>query len=240
MLPSLLFTMRTANRAPKQNYLARTIQSLWSGGVPSDQIHVFPTDPDVAWMPELPGVPVHVPGMRRTPNMNGIAPIALLETMPADWIVLSEDDLEWCDDPIETMARWLRDYAQPDVLVYRFFAFDRLTRLGGYVASVPLQEQKGSQVIALRAADATRFAAWAMAHPKAWRPRGAPFQDQPDNGFDKLVGYWALQDRPTVTDGFVSYPFFVKHIGTESSLHRVGITRDGSFRERPYEVQPCA
>jgi hypothetical protein len=238
--PSLLFTLRTANRAPKANYLARTVQSLWTAGVPSDQIHVFPTDPDVSWMPELPGVHVHIPEATRTPNMNGIAPIALLDSVHADWIVLSEDDLQWCDEPIDAMARWLADYAKPDVMVYRFFAFDRLTRLGGYVASVPLREHKGSQVVVLRAADARRFAAWATANSKHWRPRGAPFQDQPDNGFDKLVGYWALQDRPTVDYGFVSYPFFVKHIGTDSSLHRVGITRDGSFRQKPYEVPTCA
>jgi hypothetical protein len=141
VLPSLLFTIRTANRAPRANYLARTVQSLWSGGVPSDAIHVFPTDPDVSWMPDLPGVHVHVPEHRRTPNMNGIAPIALLDTIPADWIVLSEDDLAWCEDPLETMARWLQDHARPDVRVYRFFAFDRLSPQGAHVASVPLRDR---------------------------------------------------------------------------------------------------
>jgi hypothetical protein len=232
--------MRTANRAPKANYLARTVQSLWSGGVPSDQIHVFPTDPDVAWVPDLPGVPVYPPTERRSPNLNGIAPIELLRTHPADWIILSEDDLEWCEDPLGSMARWLQDHARPDVLVYRFFAFDPLPRTGP-ACEVPLREQKGSQVIALRAADALRFAEWARAHPKDWRPRGAPFQQQPESGFDKLVGYWALQDRPSVTVGLVSRPFFVRHIGLESSLHRCGITRDGTFSPHPYgRVPACA
>ena len=240
MRPEVLFTMRTANRAPKVNYLTRTVQSLWSGGVASDQIHVFPTDPDVSWMPDLPGVHVHVPPCRLTPNRNGIAPIALLDTIDANWIVLSEDDLEWCDDPINTMSRWLKDHARPDVLVYRFFAFDRpLVKRGSHVAEVPLREHKGSQVIALRSDDARRFEAWALGHPKDWRPKGAPFQDQPHTGFDKLVGYWALQDRPAVEIGLVSQPFFVRHIGVESSLHRIGITRDASFSTTPYEVAAC-
>lgn len=239
MQPSPLFTIRTSDRSPKPNYLARTVDSLRSGGVPADQIHVFPTDPDVTWMPALPGVKVHVPHAPRTPNMNGIAPIALLETYQADWIVLSEDDLQWCDDPITTMACWLRDHERSDVRVYRFFAFDHLTVNGPHVASAPLREQKGSQVVALRADHARRLATWAQAHRRDWRPRDAPFQQQPENGFDKLIGYWALQDRPSTTIGLVSRPFFVKHIGIESSIHARVRTMDAHFSERPYEVASC-
>ncbi len=237
--PSLLFTIRTANRAPKPNYLAQTIASLRAGGVTPEQVHVFPTDPDVSWMPDLPGVTVHLPTARRTPNMNGLAPIALLDTIRTDWIILSEDDLAWCHNPLDTMARWLEDYARPSVLVYRFFAFDRLDPVGPHVSSAPLREQKGSQVIALRAAEAQRLAAWATAHPTTWRPRCAPFQDHPHTGFDKLVGYWALQEPQAATVGLVSRPFFVRHIGIESSLHRYGKTMDAAFAERPYEVRVC-
>jgi len=233
MLPEVLFTIRTADRSTKRNYrnyFRTTAQNLLLRGVKPDQIHVFPTDPDVAWMAEVPGAHIHAPEVRRTPNMNGIAPIALLDTIDADWIVLSEDDLEWCGDPIDSMARWLQDYARPDVSVYRFFALERqMLRLGPHVAATPLREQKGSQVIALRAEDARRFATWASAHPLDWRPKGAPFQDQPHAGFDKLVGYWALQDRPSTSFGLVSQPFFVRHIGLESSLHSHGVTRDREF-----------
>lgn len=238
--PKLLLTIRTANRAPKRNYLARTVQNLIAHGVEPDQIHVFATHPDVSWLPEMPDIGLHVPAYRLTPNENGVAPIRLLHDITADWIILSEDDLEWCDDPLDTMARWLATYAQPDVLVYRFFAFDRLTPRGKHVASAPLKEQKGSQVIALRAADALRFAAWATVHRTDWRPKWAPFQDRPHDGFDKLVGYWALQDRPLVPFGFVSQPFFVKHVGLESSLHSHGRQMDAAFRAKPYAGQEAA
>lgn len=229
MSPSLLFTIRTANRFPRRNYLGVTLNSLVGQGVPPDQIHVFLTDPDARWLPDGPPVTVHHPGRRLTPNENALAPIALLEEIPADWIILSEDDLEWCADPLGTMARWLEAYAQPDILVYRFSAFGRLTPRGAHVASASLKEQKGSQVIALRADDAKRLRAWATAHPTDWRPTGAPFQDQPHTGFDKLVGYWALQDQPSTTFGLVSQPFFVRHIGAESSLHARAITTGREF-----------
>lgn len=222
MLPKLLLTIRTANRAPKRNYLDQTVLGLMAKGV--SDFHIFATDPDVSWLPAwLEGDRrVHVPDRRLTPNQNGLAPIALLDDIEADWIILSEDDVFWCADPVGSMARWLSQHARPDVVVYRFFAFDHLHAEGLHVASAPLREQKGSQVIALRAADAKRLATWAKAHPLDWRPRTAPFRHRPHDGFDKLVGYWALQDTPETTYGLVSRPFFVDHIGVESSLHAYG------------------
>lgn len=229
---TLLFTMRTADRTPKRNYLGATVTSLTCQGVAGADIHVVPTSPDVAWMlAEVPyqSITVHAPAERRPANANGLAPIALLDRHDADWIVLSEDDLEWCADPMGSMARWLAAYATPDVLIYRFFAFDRLTPVSAHVAAAPLREMKGSQAVALRADDARRFAAWAKAHPLDWRPKGAPFQHRPHDGFDKLLGYWALQDRPDVTYGLVSVPFFVKHLGVQSSLHGRGVRMDRQF-----------
>jgi hypothetical protein len=200
---------------------------VWAGSF----IHVFPTDPDLAWLSDVtnPTMMLHPPGTLRRENENGIAPIALLDQIEADWIILSEDDLEWCADPIGSMSRWLEAYATPDVVMYRFFAFDKLTPVSAHAATAPLREQKGSQAVALRAEDARRFAAWATAHPLDWRPKGAPFQHRPQDGFDKLLGYWALQDRPSVTTGLVSRPFFVKHLGTQSSLHSRGIRMDAQF-----------
>lgn len=225
----LLFTMRTADRSPKPNYLMATVRSLVAGGVAGEDIHIFQTSPTFDWRTSYAFAHFHVPTTRLTPNQNGIAPIALLDEIEADWIILSEDDLEWCADPIGSMSRWLECHATPDVLMYRFFAFDRLTPVNRSAASAPLREQKGSQAVALRADDARRCAAWAAAHPLDWRPRGAPFQHRPHDGFDKLLGYWALQDRPSVTYGLVSQPFFVKHLGVQSSLHSRGVRMDRQF-----------
>lgn len=231
MPPSLLFTMRTADRSPKPNYLGQTVRSLIVQGVLPTDIHLLPTDPAIAWLETELGktpVSVHAPQKHRKPNANGLAPIALLETYPADWIVLSEDDLEWCGDPLGSIARWLDDHATPERAIYRFFAFDDVTRAGHGGSVVPCREQKGSQVVALRAADARRFKLWAEAHPTNWRPTDAPFQNRPHDGFDKLLGYWALSEDPHAT-GLVSRPFFVRHLGVESALHGRGLRRDREF-----------
>lgn len=240
----LLFTLRTADRSPKRNYLWQTVDSLRRGGVAGADIHVFPTDPDMTWLlPEVPfpAMTLHPPARRMKANENGIRPIALLDEIDADWIILSEDDLEWCADPIGSMTRWLEAHEAPDFVMYRFFAFGNLTKMSAHAAAAPLCEQKGSQAVALRAGDARRFAKWASEHPTDWRPKGAPYQDRPDDGFDKLLGYWALQDKPYMRTGLVSRPFFVKHIGVQSSLHHRGVRMDTQFigAGRSYAPPEC-
>ena len=228
----LVLTLRTADRSPKPNYLWATVDSLRRHGVAGSDIHVFPTDPDMNWLlheMRYPAMTLHPTAVRRHANQNGIAPIALLDTLDADWIILSEDDLEWCADPLGSVARWLETHATPDVVMYRFFAFDLLTPVSAHAGAAPLREQRGSQAVALRATDARRFSAWVQAHPLDWRPADAPYQNRPHDGFDKLLGYWALQDRPRVTTGLVSRPFFVRHLGVESSLHHDGVRLDRQF-----------
>lgn len=237
----LLLTIRTANRAPKRNYLGETVRSLIAQGVDRSAIHLYATDHDVRWLSdELRGVAesasithglrsLNVPDTRWTANANGIQQVSALSKHDADWIVMAEDDLEWCADPLGSMARWLEDYATPNRLIYRFFTFGQTKPVSAHAALSPLREMRGSQVVALRAEDARRFAAWARQHPLDWRPKDAPFQDRPNDGFDKLLGYWALQDRPSMTTGLVSRPFFVRHLGVESSLHSHGVRMDQHF-----------
>lgn len=226
---NLLITIRTANRAPKRNYLGATVRAFLAGGAcDPDLIHLFPTDPDIAWLEtELDGLPVHIhaPDRRRAPNENGIAQVSALDHVEAEWIGLFEDDVETCTDPVGSMASWLADQARPDVAVYRFFALPRtpVVKHTEHASWCPLREMRGSQAVVLRNLDARYFAAWATAHPHDWRPKEAPFQDRPDRGFDKLIGYWALNRWPKQTLGMVSRPMFVQHVGMESALHSHGL-----------------
>jgi hypothetical protein len=237
----LLLTIRTANRAPKNNYVRATVDSLLRGGVEQADIHLVATDQNLAWLLHeldgLPDVKYYAPSRRNTANANGIAQVDVLDRHDADWIVMSEDDLEWCKDPIGSMARWLEDHAAPQQMIYRFFTFGKTVDVSGNVVASPLREMRGSQVVAMRAKDARRFAAWARAHVLDWRPKNAPFQDRPHDGFDKLLGYWALQDRPHVTHGLVSRPFFVRHLGVQSSLHSHGVRMDKEWGGADWSYQ---
>lgn len=232
-------TIRTANRAPRKNYLGETVRAFLAGGCDPWLIHLFPTDPDIAWLSrELEGSPVviHAPNQARTPNENGLAQVQALDQVDAEWIWLFEDDLAFCADPLGSMQRWLADQARPDVHVYRFFALPKtpvIQKIPGAMWT-PLREMRGSQAVALRSADARDLAAWGVAHPRDWRPRDAPFQQYPTKGFDKLIGYWALQRWPEQHFNLVSRPMLVQHIGVESLLHHHGLKNDAMFGGKDY------
>ncbi len=99
---------------------------------------------------------------------------------------------------------------------------------------------RGSQAVVLRNVDARYFAAWASAHPKDWRPADAPFQQVPDKGFDKLIGYWALHRWPKQPLGMVSKPMLVNHVGVTSLLHTHGLRNNAMFGGTDYRYQQVA
>ena len=237
---SILLTIRSVDRAPRKNYLDATLRSLVERGVDPASIHVVLGDPEIRWLPAVAWshAVLHFASRRFTANENGLRQIDLLEQHDAEWILLTEDDLAWCDRPLASVRAWLAAHATPDRLVYRFFTFGPMLRVSAHAAEAPLKEQKGSQAVALRAADARRFAAWARRVGPNWRPKGAPFQDRPHDGFDKLIGYWALHDNPRTTTGLVSRPFFVRHLGVESSIHSHGLRRDDLFAGERWSYPP--
>lgn len=216
-------TIRTANRAPTRNYLGRTVTGLLRAGVQPADIHLVVTDADARWLDtEIGSLPVcrHVPTVPRNPNENGRAQVDVLEECPADWLLMLEDDVEVCADFLGSVTRWLSDHAVPAVHVYRFCAFGPVLARRAGAWEYALREQRGSQAIALRADEARLFARWSAEHHTNWRPAMAPFQNQRTNGFDKLVGYWALSQWPRSDRSYVSAPQMVRHVGMASSLHR--------------------
>lgn len=219
--------IRTADRGRRRNYLGQTLTTLIGRGFDPARLHLFPTDLDVAWLGrELAGrdITVHVPPARVAPNANGILGAQTLAALEAAWIGLFEDDI----DCVEAgwMLAWLETHADPRMHVYRYCALPGtpLKRVTAAAAEAPLREMRGSQAVMLRRDDAAAFAAWATAHPTDWRPHGAPFQDRPDRGFDKLIGYWALDRWPDQAHGLVAVPMLVNHIGRTSLLHTHGVS----------------
>lgn len=243
MVPVLL-TIRTANRAPKRNYLGATVRALLAGGCDPSALHLFPTHPDVRWMDRelagLPAVPIHVPDTVRTSNANGIAQVAALDAMDAEWIGLFEDDVEPCADLLGSLTRWLADHAEPALHVYRLSALPGTPtrRYAPHADLFPLREMRGSQAVILRAEDARRFVEWATTHATSWRPADAPYQDHPlTRGLDKLIGYWALATWPDQPSGLLSRPMLVRHIGRESSLYSHGVMNDRAFAGTTWSYQ---
>lgn len=235
-LPTVALCVRTVDRSPKRNYLKKTVENLARQGC-KQALHVYCSDPDVAWIhgaiEGFDAFPINVaappPGEKAHPNETGLRAIemALAAEPDAEWVLVMEDDLEFCKDFVGSVRRWIRRAAKADRNVYRFFGFERPRNGYRRVSAFDhtLESLRASQAVLLRRADARDFVEWARINEDTWRsgrwPKVVSGAD-PHVAFDKLVGEWSLRKWPG-RPGVLSWPFFVNHIGHESSLHRRGV-----------------
>jgi hypothetical protein len=233
----LAVTMRTANRAPKRNYLRSTLLGLQRSGADLTTLHLCLTDPRAAWLDaelaHLPRPVVHVPEKRIGANENGLSCVAAGLTTDAEMILILEDDLAVCADFLGSLSRWLDRHARPDRHVYRCFGFTTPPKARPAAYDWPLEGLRGSQAIVLWRDEAQDFLAWGSAHLLTWVPlapwgRKFPHVTDPTVAFDKFVATWALRTWPGVP-GVMSHPYFLKHIGDQSSLHAFGVRNDAPF-----------
>lgn len=218
-LPRVAVSMRTADRTPHPNYLGRTVAGLVAQGMDLSSLHLAVTDPDVSWLAAqgVNGqVSLHQPPRRLTPNENALAQIRAVDPTSADWILLLEDDLDFCADFLGSVQRWIRDWARPDRHVYRLFGFRLRTPPGPPPAydDWTVDRFAGSQAVLLRMDDAQDLLVWA----EAWLPTWPGWRGNPSIAWDKLLAEWATTRWPGVPF-VVSHPLFVRHIGQVSSIH---------------------
>lgn len=240
---SLVLTMRTANRAPKRNYVDGTLGRLHQQGVDLTALHLCATAPDVRWLePLLASLPrpmLHVPDRVLGANDNGLAQVSAGLETDADWILLLEDDLSFCADFVGSVERWLARYARADRNLYRFFGFTQAPSKTTEAYDCPLKSLRASQAVALRRTDAEDFLAWGRANLRTWRksPQGGGSTADPLIAFDKFLACWSLTRWPG-RPGVISQPYFVKHIGDQSSLHRFGARNDRFYAGDRWSYRP--
>ena len=229
----LALTMCTADRKPKTNYLAGTLDRLFAQGLEPSRLHLCSTSPDVVWLQPVVAkwpVTLHVPEKKLTRTANGLASLRAVAGEACDWVLLLEDDLAFCADFVGSVERWLEAHARPDRNVHQFFGFHRVPPGKPAAFDVSLVKLRAAEAVALRKVDAIALLAWGEAHRTTWRrlePWGAT-NAPPGEGWDKLIATWALLTYPK-RPGLASHPHFVRHIGKESSLHRYGPSNDGGF-----------
>lgn len=233
----LAVAMRTTNRAPKPNYLRKTLVDLQRSGADLTALHLCVSLPDAAWLAKeldaLPTPQIDVPTVRRRANENGLACVDAALRDEAQMVVLLEDDLAFCADFLGGLSRWLDRHARADRHVYRCFGFTTPPATRPEAYDWPLDGLRGSQAIVLWQDEARDFLAWGKAHLETWVPlapwgRQFPKLTDPHVAFDKFVATWALLNWPQVP-GVMSFPYFVKHIGDASSLHSYGLRNDKPF-----------
>ena len=236
--------MRTAQRQ-KRNYLGVTLRGFAQSGGDVSALHLALSDGERAWMlgelADLPCPRLTVSPQRLKANANGLAVLEACLRDDAEMIVLLEDDLAFCQDFVGSLSRWLDGCTRRDRHVYRCFGFTTPPKAKVNAYDWPLAGLRASQTIILWADEARDFLAWGRQHLTDWVGL-APWGRQhvaltdPHIGFDKFVATWALLTWPKVPS-VISHPYFVKHIGDESSLHRFGARNDRPFAGTSWRFQ---
>ncbi len=236
--PTIAITMRTANRAPKQNYVGATVRRLLAQGLAPETIHVCATSPQIDWLRrELDGAPVslHVPRRVLTANENGLSQVRAVQDSGADWVLLLEDDLSFCANFLPSVQQWIARYQRDDRHIYKFFGVHLTPPTQGYAYDVSLVRMSATQAVLLRMADAIDFVAWADLNLSAWGAKRGNVK----MAFDKLISTWALERWPK-QPGVMSRPLFVKHIGDASSSHSYGVRNDRDFAGESWTYQEAS
>lgn len=218
-------SIKTKDRSPGQNYLDATLQNLARAGLwQSPHLHslriVDSGSPEPERFrreeiePNLPkGIVVRfdtAPG--RTLHQTGAEAIRQAAATDADWVLVLEDDLDFCADFLGSVAAWLEHHASPKYRLYAFGASYRQVKVaqenGWRVWPYRISDFYGAQALAWSAEDARDVAAWLGDDPS--------FEGNRNRSHDLLLQSWGRERG--LTHFAASVPSFVQHVGATSSI----------------------
>lgn len=218
MMKDIAVAMITVNRAPRTNYLFDTFKNLTRGGVwNSERLHSFylvDSGDDCLWCGDIDSAKsiFFVPaehGSRRTPTDNAAMALMVAGSTDAKWVLFLEDDIDVCDQFLDSVGSWLDDHDRSDRHVFAFgAAYDALVdlhRKGKTSWQYPIDGFYGTQAFAVRAADALSLGKFFM---NSLQP----------SAYDLLMHRWARQNWPETKFFMASVPSFVEHTGRESTI----------------------
>lgn len=215
--------LRTVDRAPSaKNYLFETLANLERAGlfrssIPFNLAILTDEQASQGFKDELAGWAVRHPETitllssdeRLTPNRNAARAVEQAAKQASEWMLFLEDDIDVCDDFLESVDVWLQRVAAPDIKLYSLCAAYQGVRLAQVVWDYQVKDFYGTQAYLVRREDTVDLAKFLASKPK-WKGK--------DKGHDMLLKQWAERGGKPVR--FVAAaPNFVQHIGKESSLH---------------------
>jgi len=170
-------------------------------------------------------------GRGLTLHQNAAQAIRLGVDLGTPWVLVLEDDLDFCDDFLGSVARWLTDHAEmtgrlsasdnglviEPHLMYVFGAnysqIEREMARGRTWWDYPAHAFYGAQALCWRRAVAAELVAWLGSDPYY---EGADGQEIRDHGHDLLLQRWGRTKEHT--HFLASAPSFVQHVGEVSGI----------------------
>lgn len=208
--------MRVANG---DAYLKETVENFWRAVPVNDPVHSL----QVSWTEGPVGVfgggqfnaAAEWVAQRLTLHQNAARAIRLAAHAGAEWALVIEDDIDFCDDFLGSVLRWVHDVEAtgekfPMYVLGANYAQIQAARHAGHIFwHYPCKAFYGNQALLWRADVARQLAAWLGDDPS--------YNGVRDHGHDLLLQQWGRQSRKV--DCFcASVPSFVQHVGEKSGI----------------------
>jgi hypothetical protein len=188
-----------------------------------------------------------------TRQQNGARAIRTAASRDAEWVLKLEDDLDFCDDFLGSVGRWLAKYSHAKVSMFSLAAtFSSLTRSrftfgekllqdgpsfpyvracmarGQEILAHPARGYWGAQALLWRRADAQHLADWLGEDPALFDGK----EYHRNRGHDLILQEW-MHSRGDRTVA-VACPSLVQHVGHKSNLNQPEIGHVQPFFEFPW------
>lgn len=149
----------------------------------------------------------------RTACVNGATALDAGIATGAPWILFCEDDLDVCAEFLDSVGRWLDEYADPRYHVFPFGAAYPQVREAAqrlqFTWEYPTGAFYGTQCVALRRTDAIGLANY-------WRTEPEVCDVYSPSAFDLMLADWHRKTFPEQPYLLASAPSFVQHLGRDS------------------------
>lgn len=213
--------IKTAHRDP--DYLRITLENLKRSGVfeseffdslfivdsyPSDIFHRLPK-----FVVAKPKIQIDEPQEKRSLHENALQAISLaVSSKTADWVMVLEDDLDFCGNFLDSVHRWLEKHKTSKTQMYVFGAnYQQVlnaVQSGESSWDYPVEAFYGAQCCVWRKLDAAHLVEWLGPNPN--------YDGVTRNGHDLLLQRWGKDQG--LKFFLASAPSFVQHIGVESGI----------------------
>lgn len=219
--------IKTKDRRPTStNYLGATLSNLRRAGVLTSSLLQSLTVVDSGSphfndfiSSEIPddfelGLPItyNLPTHSRTLHQNAATAIRIVSHKPVRWCMVMEDDIDVCDNFLESAVSWLNDHHSPSHLMYAFGAnYEQIIaaiKRGQTCWPYPVHAFYGAQCLAWHVDDARQLGDWLGPDPH--------YDEVRDHGHDLLLQRWGA-DRG-ITHFLATAPSMVQHIGKQSGI----------------------
>lgn len=184
---------------------------------------------------DLPGPLAISDGSGLTLHQNAAHAIRLGVDANRPWVLVLEDDLDFCADFLGSVARWLGEHEDPRYPMYVFGAnyeqIERRWARGATSWEYPCSAFYGAQALCWRREEAQHLIGWLGDDPH--------YNGVRDHGHDLLLQRWGKErweargsgERPPFF--LASCPSFVDHVGEQSGIGN-RFFRFGSWQGREW------